>query len=547
MPVNRNALIRYKTIDKCLQNRYRKWTLEDLIDACSDALYEYEGIDKGVSRRTVQADIQVMRSDKLGYNAPIIVEDKKYYTYEDPNYSITNIPLTESDLGMLSEAVEFMKQFKGFSHFRELEGMVQKLEDHIYSHQTQTKPVIDFDKNENLKGLEFLNPIYQAIIKKEALKITYQSFKARQPQTFDFHGYVLKEFRNRWFLIGRRANQATIMNLALDRMLSVEKSNIPYQEDSDFDSQEYFSNTIGVSVLTTKAPEEVKLFVHRHHAPYVLTKPIHPSQKLIQTDYYGVTISLNVHHNYELEKEILAFGDAVQVISPISLKNKIKERLHNSIDWYQTELNEKGLAAALLKLHYKGFALLNHIYTKREIKNLGQHFQRISKQHTGDINLIEQTPTLLNFILNRNILQVVKKIIPQSLLVEATLEMQQPQDWKQQKAIPIQKGHILSKDDLQKILDNALLLEIVLDKDSSTYEILPGSHQKILSTKDQKVIIENSFPNTTEVLTGGALLCKPLLLRQQKQNDKKSIRILRLFFVPKELGKELPWQSQKML
>jgi len=56
-----------------------KWTLQDLIDACSDALYEYEGIDRGVSKRTVQSDIQIMRSDKLGYNAPIVVVDRKYY------------------------------------------------------------------------------------------------------------------------------------------------------------------------------------------------------------------------------------------------------------------------------------------------------------------------------------------------------------------------------------------------------------------------------------------------------------------------------------
>ena len=112
MPANRNALIRYRTIDNCLRNRFRKWTLNDLIDACSDALYEYEGIDKGVSRRTVQADIQVMRSDKLGYNAPIIVLEKKYYTYEEKEYSITNIPLTQQDLGKLSEAVEMLKQLK---------------------------------------------------------------------------------------------------------------------------------------------------------------------------------------------------------------------------------------------------------------------------------------------------------------------------------------------------------------------------------------------------------------------------------------------------
>ncbi|MCH5684372.1 hypothetical protein LWM68_08880 [Niabella sp. W65] len=76
MPVNRNALIRYRTIDKCLQNRRRKWTIENLMDACSDALYEYEGIDKPISLRTIRMDLNAMRSDKLGYNAPIIVIDK---------------------------------------------------------------------------------------------------------------------------------------------------------------------------------------------------------------------------------------------------------------------------------------------------------------------------------------------------------------------------------------------------------------------------------------------------------------------------------------
>ena len=49
MAQNKNALIRYKTIDKCLQNHYRTWTLEDLMEAVSDALYEYEGRDNPVS------------------------------------------------------------------------------------------------------------------------------------------------------------------------------------------------------------------------------------------------------------------------------------------------------------------------------------------------------------------------------------------------------------------------------------------------------------------------------------------------------------------
>ena len=80
MPANKNALIRYKTIDNCLRNKYRRWTIDNLVDACSDALYDMEGISKGVSLRTVQADLQIMRSDKLGYNAPIEVYDCLLYT-----------------------------------------------------------------------------------------------------------------------------------------------------------------------------------------------------------------------------------------------------------------------------------------------------------------------------------------------------------------------------------------------------------------------------------------------------------------------------------
>ena len=93
MPANKNALLRYKTIDRCLRNRSREWTLEDLIEACSDALYEYSGKDDYVSRRTIQTDIQRMRSSELGYNAPIVVYDNKYYTYSDPDYSITDTPV----------------------------------------------------------------------------------------------------------------------------------------------------------------------------------------------------------------------------------------------------------------------------------------------------------------------------------------------------------------------------------------------------------------------------------------------------------------------
>ena len=127
MPANKNALIRYKTIDKCLRNRYRRWTIEDLVDACSDALYDMEGIAKGVSMRTVQGDIQIMRSDKLGYNAPIEVYDNKFYRYEDPEYSINENPLNAEDYALVEKAVCLIGEMPEDNTVKELKTVLSKL------------------------------------------------------------------------------------------------------------------------------------------------------------------------------------------------------------------------------------------------------------------------------------------------------------------------------------------------------------------------------------------------------------------------------------
>jgi len=128
MPANKNALIRYKTIDECLRNRYREWTLDDLVEACSDALYDMEGIRKGISKRTVQADIQIMRSDKLGYNAPIEVYDRIYYRYSDPYYSIQQKPLSHDEYLVLEEAVERLRPILDQGQYREAKKILLRLE-----------------------------------------------------------------------------------------------------------------------------------------------------------------------------------------------------------------------------------------------------------------------------------------------------------------------------------------------------------------------------------------------------------------------------------
>lgn len=583
MAVNKNALIRYKTIDKCLQNHYRLWTLEDLIYECSEALYEYEGIDKGVSRRTVQADIQIMRSDKLGYNAPIIVVDRKYYKYEEQDYSITNIPISDQDLGKLSEAVQFLKQFQGFSHFRELDGMVQKLEDHVYSQQTNQQPVIDFEKNENLKGIEYLDELYQSIIKKEAIKITYQSFKARSANTFDFHAYLLKEFRNRWFLIGRKHKGDAILNLALDRIISIEGSSKAYKPNSQFNAEDYFKHAIGVSVSPTLEPEEVVLFITHKHAPYALTKPFHPSQKLVGKDYYGVTISLNVQLNFELEKEILGLGDGVRVVAPERLRKSIQSRLQGGLDLYRTELNNGSVKNRVTQLQHKGSAILNNIYTKREVNKMNSALNdffktqgKKRKQAFAQRRLLIEVPKLEAHIFNQNLRTIINAIDRDAFLTKAIyfnkaeennwsvanhqdVAINVAKDKTSKKASKIwkektegyygwtEKDEIVSVCPPEEIGKNRFTIRIHLDdanEKNGALKVIYGSHNKVLSDAEISTITENSIPQLCEVASGGVQLMKPLVLHASgKSKTDKKRRVIHLEFASIALQKGLLWQE----
>lgn len=336
MAQNKNALIRYKTIDKCLQNSYRTWTLEDLMNACSDALYEYEGKENPVSKRTVQLDIQMMRSEKLGYNAPIVVYEKKYYKYEDDEFSITDIPLTETDINVLTETVSMLKQFKDFSLFSDVSDILQRLEDKIYSEKSHTKPVIYLDKNDGLKGLHYLDEIYQAIIKKTVLVLTYKSFKSKEESTFHFHPFILKEFNNRWFLVGKKKGSAPITNLALDRIIAIDYDfNLPYLEQ-DFDADLFYKNVIGVTVNTGSRPRKIELWIDAVNAPYVITKPLHNTQRLIKENEDGsIIVHLFLSPNYEMERILFGFGDGIEVISPENLRDRMKKILTKALERYR--------------------------------------------------------------------------------------------------------------------------------------------------------------------------------------------------------------------
>ncbi|TAF64695.1 MAG: WYL domain-containing protein [Cytophagales bacterium] len=336
MPLNKLALLRYKTIDECLNNPYRKWTLDDLIEKVSEALYEFEGIQEGVSKRTIQADLQLMRSDKLGYNAPIIVVDKKYYCYEDKNYSITKVPINSADMEKFKSAVQMLKQFSVFNHFDDLQATILRLEGNLQKNTKGTKPLIQFENNNLLKGIQLIQPLYEAILQQKTLLINYQSFKAHSAQQNICYPYLLKEYRNRWFLIGQKKAHQSLSTFALDRIIGIEKlvsePFLPYQ---GIDFEVYFSDLIGVTKSEKDKAQKVVLEVDNIISPYIITKPLHQSQIILAQNEKTTTFSIEVILNLELEREILGFAENVRVIEPQTLKKRIERRLDKAKKQYE--------------------------------------------------------------------------------------------------------------------------------------------------------------------------------------------------------------------
>ncbi len=323
MPLNRNTLMRIRTIDACLQRRQRRWTLEDLRQACEDALYDYEGIDS-ISTRTIQRDIELMRGDKLGYYAPIVVRERKYYEYEDPDYSITQRPLSKEDMAELSSAIDIIRHYQGFQCMHGQEDILARMQDQVRAQESRQQ-VVFIETNAQLKGLNFLSVLYDFIIKKRVIKVTYQSFKSNRPSDICISPYLLKEFNNRWFVIGYSHRMRDVQTLALDRIIQIEShEKHAFHENTFFQPEEYLNSMVGVTRALNTRPQKVVLRVDADQTPYVLTKPLHISQQLTNTFEDGsIEIHLNVIHNYELERLILGFGNHIEVIAPRLLRHHI--------------------------------------------------------------------------------------------------------------------------------------------------------------------------------------------------------------------------------
>lgn len=340
--MNKSALIRYKVLDKCFRNPGKRYFIEDLIEECDAALSERDPEHNGISLRQIRDDIAFMRSEagwsiELGGNRD---GKKMFYRYIDLNYSINDMPLNETEVNQLRSAIDILKQFDGMPQFEFLKAMLPKLNNGIDS-DAQTASIIHFDNNAYLKGIGHLGPLYNAVRFKTVLKIDYQPFSEKKPNTLHFHPYHIRQFNNRWFVIGRNPQvKENYTNLALDRILSINETKLPFKEAKEIDWFEYFDDVYGVSIPPDGRVEDICLHFFGDTVPYIITKPLHGSQKSKMLRPGLLEVRLRLIPNREFISLLLSFGERVRVMHPKSLADTLKTRLQDALANY-TKTNKK--------------------------------------------------------------------------------------------------------------------------------------------------------------------------------------------------------------
>lgn len=329
MPVDRYRNLRFRTLNNCFRDVHRKYDIDDLVDACNEAVRRVYLDNSGVTKRTIQKDLQALQlppySIRLKEN--FRSGHKRLYRYEDPSFYLE--VLTDQEKSQIEEAVKVIKSLPDNPQYRWVQTMLEQLQ---FGRNIADRSVIAFQYNPELKGIEHFSPLLDAIIHRQPLHIVYQPY-GKDAIDFDVHPYLLKQFNDRWYFICQSEAFDSLSYFPIDRIISIEPWDAPYREPVH-DVNKVFGSAIGISNLES-GPQDIVLQVSKSRWSYIETKPIHSSQTLIETSDDWVTIGLRLVINKELVSLLLSYGDDLRIVTPDALKQQIIEKISNISAFYQ--------------------------------------------------------------------------------------------------------------------------------------------------------------------------------------------------------------------
>lgn len=333
MPKNKDFFHRITIIDGCLRRRDKKWYVEELLDCVNERLTKDYG--KSISSRTLYGDLKYLQEEKDAPIEKIRDGNKVQIRYGDKNFSIRNIPLQDEELVKLKDALRILRQVSGLPLVDELDGIVTKLENTMANSLNQEHAIIQFEKHTMAPGSAYMDDLFTAIKEGIALEMGYQPFGKKTVQWI-IHPYLLKEYRNRWFLIGRLGGETKMVTLALDRIKKIKPAKEAFISNDLLDLEQVYDNVIGVTLPEDETVTDILINVKPAQVPYVLTKPIHFSQEVMQEREDGsVQIKLRLINNYELRSVLLGYGASLEVLEPNKLREQIRAVFQQGSELYQ--------------------------------------------------------------------------------------------------------------------------------------------------------------------------------------------------------------------
>ena len=232
----------------------------------------------------------------------------------------------------MQEILRLIKPFQSLPQLRELETIIGKVQGTIS--QNTGDQIIVLDHNPNVKGLNLIETLYPLIKEEKIVSIKYKPFSREEEIEYLLHPFLIKEYNNRWFLIGWLPAKNKYTVLGIDRIVQITEQAGKIDKTKKNELVLLQKSILGVSFTEGVLPTEIKLWITLEQLPYILTKPLHPSQKLIEEHSDGSIITLNLVPNYELEQLLLSFGEKIKVLEPELLQIRIQKRLKDAIALY---------------------------------------------------------------------------------------------------------------------------------------------------------------------------------------------------------------------
>lgn len=350
-------MTRYKILDELLSSRYHNYSLDDLTEEVGKRLAEMYPNTNGVVRRTIEKDIYY-----LEYEGPFMVDIERYSVsaydrekqknitkqclrYSRPGFSIFKKELSNDEEYLLREALSILGQFDGLPNLDALESLRLGLG----VRQNENK-IISFTRNP-LENSNLLGELFTSISQKQVIELHYHKFESPNDiLSVNLFPYLLKEYNRRWYVIGQTETGSKLLNFSLDRIDKVVPLPSHNYLEYEGDINEFFDDIIGVTNYDENVVEPILFWVSDTSKDFVACKPLHDSQKRYKAEtektyrelYPSLTggyfFSIQCKENYELIRELCSFGENLIVLSPNSIREKVKERIskmqkiYNSIE-----------------------------------------------------------------------------------------------------------------------------------------------------------------------------------------------------------------------